>query len=54
MTYNILIGLRTYGKRHKLNLKVIGCGLAALCFIPGLPLLAIPFILKKLNGVVYI
>ena len=51
--YNFFTGLRTYGKRHKINLRTLGIILIILCLITPATNWVIPF-LSKLKGTAYI
>jgi len=53
LNYNILIGLRTYGKRRKINLRLAGLLMIFLCLITPATNWLIPF-LSKLKGNVYL
>ena len=54
MTHNVLIGMRTYGKRRRINLKLIGFILIIVCLIVPFTNWSIYFILKKFKGSVYV
>lgn len=46
MNYNIILGLRTYGRRIAVNKRVVGIGLSVACAIIPFTNWMIPFLIR--------